>query len=252
MLILQRICSMCIYEGALYLKNRKPLDRNAHLSLNIPIIASWRSFLKAPYLMSVEHHLLCWSLYILILSKSNFYEETSVSFNIEYKYSSITHRHLHHLCPPTPSSLSTLLLHLFPLLQLPNSFFFFLSFFVFFWDYNEVTTFISSLSPLQTLAYIPSCSLSTTGPKLPKERSKQLTYLSMKPMKYNSDQYGTITLKVEWWNTYLGSNQQLSKLHLRPTQQEGNYVWYWKPSWLLALVKSRLLEENLQDFTKPP
>lgn len=131
-LILQKICSMCIYEDALYLKNRKPLDRNAHLSLNIPIIASWRSFLKAPYLMSVEHHLLCWPLYILILSKSNFYEETSVSFNIEYKYSSITHRHLHHLCPPTPSSLSTLLLHLFPLLQLPNSFFFFLSFLFFF------------------------------------------------------------------------------------------------------------------------
>lgn len=37
-LILQRICSMCIYEGAL--KNCKPLDKNAHLSLNIHIIAS--------------------------------------------------------------------------------------------------------------------------------------------------------------------------------------------------------------------
>lgn len=113
-LILQRICSMCIHEGALYLKNRKPLDKNAHLSLNIPIINSWRSFLKTPFLMSVEYHLLCWPLYTLILSKSNFYEETTVSFNIEYKYSSITHRHLHHLYPPTPSSLFTLL-HLFPL-----------------------------------------------------------------------------------------------------------------------------------------
>lgn len=104
-------------------KELQTARQECSLSLNIHIIASWRAFVKAPFLMSVEHHFLYWPLYTLILSKSTFYEETTISFNIEYKYSSITHRHLHRLYPPTPSSFSTLHLHLFPLLQLPISFF---------------------------------------------------------------------------------------------------------------------------------
>jgi len=65
------------------------------------------------------------------------------------------------------------------------------------------------------------------------------------PMNYNTDQQDTLTLRVQPWHTYLGSNQQLPKWIWGPFNERkimpgtGNLANY------PGLVKSPITEENL-------
>lgn len=65
---------------------------------------------------------------------------------------------------PFSPVLPPLLSYPVPSLSLPSGFFFYLSIFVIFWDYNMIKSF--NLSPFfpQTLSYTPNCSLSSSRP----------------------------------------------------------------------------------------
>lgn len=66
---------------------------------------------------------------------------------------------------------------------------------------------------------LTQCHLETTSPrndqkvpcKLLKEIYNQYCYSDMMPINYNNDQYGIITLSVQYCHSHLGSHQQLSK-----------------------------------------
>lgn len=52
-------------------------------------------------------------------------------------------------------------------------------------------------------------------------------YSAMTPMNHINDQRGALILMGKWWQTFLGSHQQLC----RWTENQLNMrdVWYWKP-----------------------
>lgn len=60
-------------------------------------------------------------------------------------------------------------------------------------------------------------------------KSNQHSYTAMVPMNHNKDQHYRITLIVQY-GTHILAVFNSSVIGHETAQQEGNHLWYWKPT----------------------